>query len=308
MNITEKIQQIATWTSENFNEEVNKINYENGENDFAQIAEMLGETLPKVFSEIYTHCNGEVGNNLGILLGHEFLSTKKIISNLEFALGLRKPAKRIIIDPNASEKILNKISNLYLKSIPTKKRLGFFSKKWRKATFSCSHETYSQVSVAYENGETEKYTVKEKYSDSIFDLGSELHQLEKKDYNWDNLAFELFPDGKYTVERKDFIWEEEVNFSSCPKDAIKKKYFHHKWIPLFHDYGGNFIGIDLDPDSNGVKGQIIIYGRDEEKMIVVAESFDKFLDLTIQEINDNPSRFTSENHIHEVYMEIKNCA
>lgn len=308
MTITEKIEHISKWTSENFEKEVNEINLENGENDFAQIEKMVGEKLPKEYIEVYTKFNGEKGNQYGILFGLEFITTKKIISNLDFALSLVKPTERKIIDPNKAEEILNRISDLYLKSIPNKKKFGLFSKKWQKASFNCSHESYSGIKVEYENGQTENYKVKEEFSDKIFALGKELHQLEKKNYNWDSLEFEMTPDGKYILERKDYIWEEEIDFSSCPKDKIKKKYFHYKWLPIFHDFGGNFIGIDLDPDINGVKGQIIIFGRDEEKMIVLADSFDEFLDLSIKEMNDNPKQFTSENHIHEVYKQIKNCA
>lgn len=308
MTITEKIQHIAKWTSENFHKEVNEINIENGEIDFTQIEKLLAEKLPKDFIQIYTKFNGEKGDQYGALLGLELITTKKIISNLEFALSLVKPNERKIIDPNKASEILNEISDLYLKSIPRKKKFGFLTKKWKKATFKCSHQSYSGISVEYENGESENYKVKEEYSDRIFALGKKLHQLEVKNYNWDSLQFEMTPDGKYTVDRTDYIWEKEIDFSSCPKDKIKKKYFHYKWIPIFHDFGGNFIGIDLDPDINGVKGQIIIFGRDEEKMIVVADSFDEFLDLTIKEMNENPGQFTSENHIHEVYKQIKNCA
>ncbi len=241
------------------------------------------------------------------MFGHEFLSTKKIISNLEFALSLLKPTERKIIDPDRARGILDEISGQLLNSIPNKKKFGFISKKWYKATFSCSPDSYSQITVEYENGETEKYSIKEAYSDSIFDLGYEIHQLEKKDYNWDSLLFEIRPDGEYSVARKDYVWEEE-RFSSCPKGKIKKKYCHYKWIPVFHDFSGNFIGIDLDPDQEGSKGQIIIFGSDEENMVVVADNLTEFLDLSIEEMNNNPEEFASDNHVHDVYRKIKKCA
>ncbi|MFT6602097.1 MAG: cell wall assembly regulator SMI1 [Dokdonia donghaensis] len=307
MTITEKIEHISKWTAENFEKEVNEINIGSGENDFAQIEKMVSEKLPKEFVEVYSKFNGEGGNQYGILFGLEFISTKKVISNLDFALSLVKPTERKIINQKKAEEILNGISELFLKSIPNKKKFGLFSKKWEKASFNCSHESYSGVMVKYENGQTENFKVKEKYSDKIFALGRELHQLEQKNYNWDSLEFDMTPDGKFTVERKDYVWEDEIDFSSYPKDKIKKKYFHYKWLPIFHDFGGNFIGIDLDPDINGVKGQFIIFGRDEEKMIVLADSFDEFLDLSIKEMNENPKQFISENHIHEVYKQIKNC-
>ena len=308
MNTVEKIEHIAEWTLENYDKDVNKINYDNGEIDFSIIENLVGEKLPNVFNDIYKKINGEIGNNSGTLLGLEFLSTKKIISKLEFAVGLLKPVERKIIDPNKSGKILKEISKLFFKSIPNKKKFGFILKKWRKATFSCASDTYSQISVEYENGEIVRYSLKEEYSNKIFDLGEEIYQLEKKDYNWDSLQFELTPKNRYSVERKDYIWEKEVDFLSCPKDTIKKKYYHYKWIPIFHDFSGNCIGIDLDPDKDGIKGQIIIFGSDEENMVVISDSFEEFLDLTINEMNNNPKDFTSENHLHDVYRKIKNCA
>ena len=34
-----------------------------------------------------------------------------------------------------------------------------------------------------------------------------------------------------------------------------------KWLPFCSDDGGNFIGIDLDPDVNGTVGQVINFGK-----------------------------------------------
>ena len=211
MTITEKIEHISKWTAENFEKEVNEINIGSGENDFAQIEKMVSEKLPKEFVEVYSKFNGEGGNQYGILFGLEFISTKKVISNLDFALSLVKPTERKIINQKKAEEILNGISELFLKSIPNKKKFGLFSKKWEKASFNCSHESYSGVMLKYENGQPENFKVKEKYSDKIFALGRELHQLEQKNYNWDSLEFDMTPDGKFTVERKDYVWEDEDN-------------------------------------------------------------------------------------------------
>jgi cell wall assembly regulator SMI1 len=241
-------------------------------------------------------------------LGLELLETKEILSNLEFSLSLAKPTDRKIVNPDKAEEIAREISDLYLKSIPVKKSFGVFSKKWVKAIFDCSGNSHSGISVEYKDGSSEYYDLLEEYSSKIVELANKIYLLEKEDYNWDDLKFELFPDGKYKFERKDYDWEEETTFSSCPEGKIKKKVSNHKWIPILHDAGGNFIGIDLDPDTYGVKGQVIIFGRDEYKRVVIADSFEEFLDLTIMEINNNPNQFKSDTHIYDVYKEIKNCA
>lgn len=64
---------------------------------------------------------------------------------------------------------------------------------------------------------------------------------------------------------------------SIPTGFIKERYINRYWIPISKDYGGNNIGIDLDPDDNGRKGQIINFGRDEEMKYVIAYQLTDFL-------------------------------
>lgn len=53
---------------------------------------------------------------------------------------------------------------------------------------------------------------------------------------------------------------------------------HPRWIPLTADGSSNHIGLDFDPWPGGRVGQIIIYGRDEDVKVVLAESLGKFLE------------------------------
>lgn len=48
-----------------------------------------------------------------------------------------------------------------------------------------------------------------------------------------------------------------------------------------------------------------MFGSDEERMIVLSDDFEAFLDLTIQELKGDPMQFSSSNHVHEVYKRIK---
>ncbi|WP_224996857.1 SMI1/KNR4 family protein [Cesiribacter sp. SM1] len=79
--------------------------------------------------------------------------------------------------------------------------------------------------------------------------------------------------------------EDEFSFNSnwtgdiVPKGAIKRKSFDYKWIPIFSDNNGNYIGIDLSPDLEGQKGQIINFGTDEHAHCVFANSLNDFLGL-----------------------------
>jgi len=76
---------------------------------------------------------------------------------------------------------------------------------------------------------------------------------------------------------------------------------------LISDLGGNYIGIDLDPDTNGIKGQVIIFGRDEEDMIVLANSWDEFLDWNLDLIEKEGEKLKSESHLHDIYKQIKSA-
>ncbi|MCM3339851.1 SMI1/KNR4 family protein [Paenibacillus sp. MER TA 81-3] len=71
------------------------------------------------------------------------------------------------------------------------------------------------------------------------------------------------------------------NCISYPEQAIKDIYADKRWIPFINDFGGNFIGMDLDPDTHGTEGQIINFGRDEDEKIVIADSLKDFIILLI---------------------------
>jgi cell wall assembly regulator SMI1 len=63
-----------------------------------------------------------------------------------------------------------------------------------------------------------------------------------------------------------------------PDGAVDPAYVNPLWIPLTHDGSGNHIGIDFDPWPRGRVGQIILYGRDEDIKIVIAQSLGQFLE------------------------------
>lgn len=80
------------------------------------------------------------------------------------------------------------------------------------------------------------------------------------------------------------IWaglEEECSdigdHDSVPAGWIKEKYINRYWIPISKDWGGNNLGIDLDPDERGVKGQVINFGPDEEVKYVIARNIGDLL-------------------------------
>lgn len=69
-----------------------------------------------------------------------------------------------------------------------------------------------------------------------------------------------------------------------PPNTILPMYAHALWIPLISDGAGNFIGVDLSPDSaaetaapEGKSGQVILFGRDFDTKYKIADTFGDFL-------------------------------
>lgn len=56
---------------------------------------------------------------------------------------------------------------------------------------------------------------------------------------------------------------------SIPPHWIRREYSQRGWIPLAADKAGNFLGIDMNPDSKGTAGQVIVFGRDFDTKVVM---------------------------------------
>ena len=93
--------------------------------------------------------------------------------------------------------------------------------------------------------------------------------------NWNNWV---------ALEQDGLNEELSDSMSSRPEGFIKPLYLNRKWIPITHDYGGNHIGFDFDPDVNGTPGQIIAFGRDEDEKKLKANSFGGFIELLVKQL------------------------
>lgn len=70
----------------------------------------------------------------------------------------------------------------------------------------------------------------------------------------------------------------EIRGGAWPPGAVDPAYINPRRIPLTHDGSGNHIGLDFDPWPGGRRGQVILYGRDEDIKAVIAESLGTFLE------------------------------
>lgn len=75
---------------------------------------------------------------------------------------------------------------------------------------------------------------------------------------------------------------------------IKHDYLNKKWIPIFADWGGNYIGLDFDPGPNGTIGQVINFGRDEDIKYVLASSLENLIDKLFNLIDEQDVNVNSD--------------
>ncbi|KRD11093.1 hypothetical protein ASE21_05095 [Flavobacterium sp. Root901] len=307
MSILEKWDSIVNWQINNPSIDENKdrkeiiweLNKPITAEEIRNIEELSGEILPDHFKTLYTKANGQLSDSFPLFFGDAFMSSDSIVKDLEFARSLIKPQPQRVTDPEVSGALMHKIVAICVNDIPR-------DKYWFKVKFSCSGNSISGPAL-YENENTtsgEKEFFKISDLNSFLDVVRELHELEYESYNWDKIEFTLYNTGIFEWERKNYNFDEDIDFTSTPENAIKKKYFNHKWIPVFSDHGGNYIGMDLDPDVNGKRGQIINFGRDEEDMYVMADDLEQFFDSILNQLNINKGEALREFHIHDAIREL----
>lgn len=293
MTLTDKLLKIQNWTLNNYNYPTNSLSEKTDKSLFENIEALLEEKLPKEFVELYSRFNGEIGEETGILLGLEFMDLSEIISQLKQSRRYIKPQKKPLENPKKSNLILDKIVSHF-------KELKNNFQSWDRIEFNCSPISFGGPYLYQNNSDSNIIIEIGQKTDDIMKLCGELYKIEKATDNWDELEFKIFSDYKYEIIRKNEDWDTIMEFKSYPTKSILLKYFHYKWLPVFTDGGGNYLGIDLAPDVQGKKGQIIIFGRDEALMPVLAENLSSFFDLCLLEIENNPELFNSENHQHEI--------
>jgi len=72
--------------------------------------------------------------------------------------------------------------------------------------------------------------------------------------------------------------------TSAKSGAVQALYANKYWIPFAYDYGGNHLGVDLDPGARGTLGQVINFGSDEDEKFVLASSVTIFLEWLIDQL------------------------
>lgn len=310
MNLSEKIKEILSIQQAQTAEKYGSFNNPALNEEILKIEELIEETLPSEFKQLYSFTDGQDSDGKGIFFGDKFMSTEEIINQLKESRKFLKPVIRTIEHPEKSDELIKEIVKFYLSKAPKSKLFGL-KPSWYKMKFSCAPNAFSGPYL-YKNDSTasEDYMILEINSKEYREIEpviQELDNLEGQSYNWDELHFTIYQNGKYEVSRDDYnsLYDESL-YSSSPENAIKRKYFHYKWVPVFSDYSGNYIGIDMDPDIKGKRGQIINFGRDEDSMTVLANSLEEFFDFVLLHLQNPESNLLNlKFHIHDTLRKIK---
>ncbi|WP_135228126.1 SMI1/KNR4 family protein [Deinococcus fonticola] len=124
--------------------------------------------------------------------------------------------------------------------------------------------------------------------------GLKLPEAYRTLYRWHD-GQEFGPGGMFgmtfqSLARVEQVWERwqdllhgspdlntNIPSQSHPPDAIQEAYITRGWLSFLEDGGGSGVGIDLNPGLEGVVGQVINFGRDEQEKYVLADSLDAFL-------------------------------
>jgi cell wall assembly regulator SMI1 len=303
-----KFERIVGWYVDNASEAVSNLVAQQDFGQLATIEHLIDATLPDDIGTLYMRYGGDSRDHAGCFIGHGFMGLDQILESTEFARSLIKPEKPVVLNAKASDAVILHIVEEMIQQLDKLARLGVVSANWYRCEFECSPRSFGGPYV-YETPDVSDQERKIVGSDHIdydkfYALAAELADLEGESYNWDKLNFVVFRDRQYQLERQFYNLGDPENFTSYPEGAIQRTYFHLRWVPIIQDHGGNYIGVDLEPGPTGRRGQVIVFGRDEYDMFVLADDWEGFLDLILGLIESQPEVLLSDCHLHDVLKPI----
>jgi cell wall assembly regulator SMI1 len=85
------------------------------------------------------------------------------------------------------------------------------------------------------------------------------------------------------------------SIKSTPLGFVKEQYANEHWIPFAFDGAGNYLGVDLSPNENGTYGQVINFGRDEDRKIAIAPGVKEFVCWMLKELRSGNFNIKEES-------------
>lgn len=156
----------------------------------------------------------------------------------------------------------------------------------------------------------EKFNIKlpEEFKQLYLMYNGEQEELEYNGYvcNLHFLSLEKVEE-HLTFHRENIDEEFNAKWSSpiYPEQSVKKKFINSNWIPFISDLTGNYIAIDLDPDTNGEYGQVINFGADEGFHYVLGKNINSFFESVNKCIlKQNFNQFNLPGHLTDALKKI----
>lgn len=101
---------------------------------------------------------------------------------------------------------------------------------------------------------------------------------------------------------------DDSEYECVPEGSIQSAYTNPGWIGLAYDAGGNYLGVDLAPGPNGVVGQVINFGPDENTRYVIAQSWSEFISMVAQDHQKCSFDFNDGTLINDPSVEDRDIA
>jgi cell wall assembly regulator SMI1 len=75
---------------------------------------------------------------------------------------------------------------------------------------------------------------------------------------------------------------------------IKNNWWNENWLPITDNLSGDYTILDLDPNKNGIYGQLFEFWHDPSYRNVVASSLKKFIEQTTIDIKNNKLKYSAD--------------
>lgn len=261
--------------------------------DFTAIEQLLETPLPAEIRLLYSYANGQTQAETGLLFDHHFCSLADASEALDISRSFIRPAVNQLLYPQQSAELLAQLVEQFRQVGNQQKNWLGMRKKWHRLQVSCYINGYGgpyvYASANTPDSQREIMQLSDSVAENVMRITDSLYKLERANWYWNEIQLTIFADGQSAVNRSCYDFDQAIPFTSTPAGAIQKKYLHYKWLPVFSDYGGNYIGVDLDPDINGTIGQVINFGRDVEDMYVLAPNLEVLFERMMQDVQKTES-------------------
>lgn len=266
----------------------------------AEVERRAGRPLPPSYRRLYERYDGDGGS--GSFFGHSLLGLEDVLRLLDNIPDPDRKDAGPVPDPARAAAAARDLDAALRAHLPT--RPG----SWHHVVLEVSSNSlsgpYLYPRADTPDGQRQLPELPWETELRLMEIAGELQQAEKPDWEWDDLRLTVFPDRPPQLERSTLAPPSASSFTSTPQHHVRPRHYHRAWVPIIGDGGGNYVGLDLDPDRKGRPGQVILFGRDEFDLAVLAPDWPAFLDFNLHLLRTQPEQLRAEGHLHDYYRQL----